>query len=58
MHGEVERACTLGIEVVQIAQLGASGVLKKGLHVLQAQLTPFTTNNDVKDLNMQIRLLA
>lgn len=57
-HGEVERACTLGNEVIQIAQLGASGVLKKGLHVLQAQLSPFATNSAVKDLNAQIRLLA
>jgi tetratricopeptide (TPR) repeat protein/DNA-binding XRE family transcriptional regulator len=58
MHGEVERACTLGNEVIQIAQLGSSGVLKKGLHVLQTQLSPFAKSSVVKDLNTQIRLLA
>lgn len=57
-HGEVERACDLGNEVIQITQLGASGVLKKGLHVLQAQLSPFATNSAVKDFTSQIRLLA
>jgi transcriptional regulator with XRE-family HTH domain len=58
MRGEMERACALGNEVIQIAQLGSSGVLKKGLHVLQTQLSPFATSNAVKDLNAQIRLLA
>ncbi len=56
--GDVERACTLGSEVIQIAQAGSSGVLKKGLNVLQTQLTPFKKHGAVKDLNAQIRLLA
>lgn len=58
MHGDVERACILGNEVIQIAQLGASGVLKKGLSVLQMQLSPFAMNSDVKDFNAQAQLLA
>jgi tetratricopeptide (TPR) repeat protein len=58
MRGDVERACTLGNGVIQIAQLGSSGVLKKGLQVLQSQLSPFARHADVKGLNEQIRLLA
>jgi len=58
MRGDVEQACTLGTEVIQIAQQGASGMLKKGLQVLQTHLSPFATNSDVKDLNAQIRLLS
>jgi len=58
MRGDVERACTLSNEVIQIAQLGSSGVLKKGLQVIQTQLSPFARHADVKDLNAQIRLLA
>jgi hypothetical protein len=56
--GDVELACMLGSEVIQIAQVGSSGVLKKGLNVLQTQLTPFKKHGAVKDLNAQIRLLA
>lgn len=56
--GDVERACILGSEVIQIAQAGSSGVLKKGLNVLQAQLTPFKKHGAVKDFNAQIQLLA
>ncbi len=58
MHGDVERACTLGNEVIQIAHLGSSGVLKKGLQVLQGQLSPIAKHAGVKDLNAQIQLLA
>lgn len=58
MSGDVERACTMGNEVIQIVQLGSSGVLKSGLAVLQARLAPFSKNNAVKSLNMQIRQLA
>ncbi|GHO66803.1 hypothetical protein KSC_056950 [Ktedonobacter sp. SOSP1-52] len=58
MRGDVEQACALGNEVVQIAHLGASGMLKKRLQVLQAQLAPFSQVPAVKDVNAQISLLA
>lgn len=58
MRGDVEQACALGNEVVQIAHLGASGMLKKRLQVLQAQLAPFSQFPAVKDVNAQISLLA
>ncbi|GHO73991.1 hypothetical protein KSD_17620 [Ktedonobacter sp. SOSP1-85] len=57
-HGEIERACALGSEVIQIAQLGSSGMLKKSLSQLQMQLSPFATNSSVKDFSTQIQLLA
>lgn len=57
-HGEIERACALGSEVIQIAQLGSSGMLKKSLSQLQMQLSPFVTNSSVKDFSTQIQLLA
>lgn len=58
MSGDIERACTLGNEVIQIVQLLSSGVLKSGLTVLQTQLIPFRKNPAVKDFNTQIQLLA
>lgn len=53
----IEKACRIGDEVIQIAQRGSSGMLKKGLQVLQTQLSPFAQVSAVKRFNEQLVLL-
>lgn len=56
-HREVEHACAYATEVVEIAMLGSSGVLRKGLHVLRTQLEPFERTDAVKRLDRHMGVL-
>jgi transcriptional regulator with XRE-family HTH domain len=58
LSGDVERACAAGREATDIARVGHSGVLAKGLRGLHAQLTPYRNVRAVADLNRQIEILA
>jgi hypothetical protein len=56
-HREVEQVCTYANEVVEIAMLGSSGMLKKGLYVLRTQLEPFAKTEAVKRLDQHMAVL-
>jgi hypothetical protein len=55
---QVEQACTYAHEVIGIARQGSSGMLKKGLYALRAQLEPFAQTGAVRKLDQHLRVFA
>jgi tetratricopeptide (TPR) repeat protein len=55
---EVEHACTLMDEVIDIAMKKPSGVISKGIFNVGTQLAPYQSLQVVKDLNQHMKLLG
>ena len=54
----VEQACTYAHQVIEIARQGSSGMLKKRLYVLRAELQPFVQTDAVKQLDQHLYVLS
>ncbi len=54
----IEQACIYAHEVIEIVLQGSSGMLKKKLYVLRAQLEPFAQADAVKQLDQHLNMLA
>ena len=54
---DIEQACTYAHQVIEIALQGSSGMLRKRLYILRAELQPFAQTEVVKQLDKHFNVL-